>query len=132
MKKNILFLMTIGLLSSCSNDDQKKSETEVTGTWKLVEIMADPGDGSGTFRSVESDKTIEFKSNGAITTNNSLCNPYSDEMINSGTFSLIDNSITTNCQNPNIAKIHFELKNEYLILHFASNEGYSEKFQRIN
>ena len=130
MKKQILFLMVIGLLFSCSNDDPNNSETELLGNWKLFEVLVDPGDGSGTFQPVESNKTIEFKNDGTISTNNSLCDPYSDEMISSGSFS--NNTITTNCQNPNIATISFELQNQYLILNFISNEGYSQKFQKIN
>lgn len=49
--------------------------------------MADPGDGSGTFQPVESDKTIEFKNNGSVITNNSLCDPYSEEIMSSGSLS---------------------------------------------
>lgn len=132
MKKSIVFLMLIGFFVSCNSDDQEKSATELTGTWKLVEILADPGDGNGTFKAVQSNKTIEFKSNGTIVTNTSLCDPYSDEIKSSGSFNLATKSITTNCQNPNIATIFFELKNGYLLLHYLSNEGYFQKFQRSN
>ena len=132
MKKSIIFLMIIGLfISSCNNDDQEKKKT-VVGTWKLIEVLADPGDGSGTFRAVESNKTIEFKANGTIVTNTSLCDPYSDEIKSSGSYNTTTSQITTNCQNPNIATISFELKGKYLILHFISNEGFAQKFQRIN
>lgn len=132
MKKNILFLMLIALLSSCSNDEKQNLESAVIGNWKLIEILADPGTGSGKFRAVESNKTIEFKSNGTIITNTSLCDPYSNEIKSTGSFNLDSKTITTNCQNPNIATIFFELKDDYLILNFISNEGYSQKFQRIN
>ncbi|MDP5200887.1 lipocalin family protein [Flavobacterium sp. DG2-3] len=132
MKKQILLLLCIGILFSCSNEEEKSSESTVIGTWKLIEVNADPGDGSGTFRAIESNKTIEFKSNGIITTNSSLCDPYSEEIKSSGSYSLANNSITTNCQNPNIATISFELEDEYLILNFISNEGYSQKFKRVN
>ncbi len=111
---------------------QNNSETELIGNWKLIEVLADPGNGSGTFQPVETTKTIEFKTDGIITTNSSLCDPYSDEMISSGSYSLSDKTITTNCQNTNIATIYFELENQYLILNFLSNEGYSQKFEKIN
>ncbi|RSC95008.1 hypothetical protein [Tenacibaculum singaporense] len=129
MKKQILLLLVVSLMFSCSNDEDNL-ETELIGKWKLIEVLADPGDGSGTFEPVRSNKTIEFKSDGTLTTNNSLCDPYSDEMISSGTYK--NNTITTGCQNPNIATISFELKNQYLILNFISNEGYSQKFEKIN
>lgn len=124
--------MLIGFLVSCNSDNQEKSTPELTGTWKLIEVLADPGDGSGAFKAVRSNKTIEFKSNGTIVTNTSLCDPYSDEIKSSGSFNLVNHSIITNCQNPNIATIYFELKNDYLLLHYLSNEGYSQKFQRSN
>ncbi|WP_428743437.1 hypothetical protein [Tenacibaculum sp.] len=129
MKKQIFLLLSIGLMFSCSND-QNSFETELIGKWKLIEVLADPGDGSGAFEPVESDKTIEFKNNGILTTNSSLCKPYSDEIISSGTYE--NNIIKTNCQDPNIATIFFELNNEDLILNFISNEGYSQKFKKIN
>ncbi|WP_408034315.1 hypothetical protein [Tenacibaculum aestuarii] len=114
---------------SCSNE-QNNIEADSVGKWKLIEVLADPGDGSGTFEPVESNKTIEFKSDGTLITNGSLCEPYSDEVISSGTYE--NNTITTGCQDPNIATISFELKNQYLILNFISNEGYSQKFEKIN
>ena len=128
MKKSILFLLGIALLLSCSNDDQNNSE--LIGNWKLIEILADPGDGSGTFQAVESTKTIEFKNNGTVITNSSLCDPYSEEIILSGSYNLNDKTITTNCENSNIGIIYFELENQHLILNFLSNEGYSQKFQK--
>ena len=129
MKKKTLLLLAIGLIFSCSNN-QEDLETELIGKWKLIEVLADPGDGSGTFQPVESNKTIEFKSNGTLTTNSSLCEPYSEEIISTGTYD--NNTITTGCQDPNIATISLELNNQYLILNFASNEGYSQKFEKID
>lgn len=132
MMKNILLFMSIALLFSCSNDETDNTGAEVIGTWKLIEVWASPGGGAINFRPVESSKTIEFKTNGVITTNSSLCDPYSEEIKSSGTYSLTNNKITTKCQNPNIATISFEIKDNHLLLHFLSNEGYSQKFERIN
>ena len=132
MKKKILFIIAVGFLLSCSNDDQDYSEAKLIGNWTLIEVLADPGNGSGTFQSVESTKTIECRNDGVITTNSSLCDPYSDELISSGIYSTSNNTITTNCQNTNIATIYFELENQYLILNFISNEGYAQKFQKMD
>jgi len=132
MKKNFMLLMIIGLFISCSSDEKEYPENAFIGTWKLIEVNADPGNGSGTFRAIESNKTIEFKRNRTIVTNTSLCDPYSDEIKNSGSYSLTPNEITTNCKNPNIAKIFFEMKNDHLILNFISNEGFSQKFERVD
>ncbi|WP_074405787.1 lipocalin family protein [Aquimarina megaterium] len=133
MKKTIILLTFIGILISCSTDENNNSETtELIGQWKLIEQLADPGDGSGTFQSIDSQKVIKFFKNEVITSENgSLCQPYSDEQISSGTYSLSEKRIITNCQNANIAAIGFEIKDNYLLLHFASNEGFSQKFEKI-
>ena len=80
---------------------------------------------------IESTKTIEFKDNGIIMTNSSLCAPYSDEVINLGTYDLNNNTISTNCQDSNISSINFELEDGKLILRFMSIEGYAHKFEKI-
>ena len=133
MKKTILFLLTLCFLTSCSeNNDDNIENPQLIGKWKLIEQLADPGDGSGTFKSIESQKFIEFKDEGIITSNGSLCDPYSDEQISTGTYSISEGKITTNCQNPNIAFIGFVIKDRYLILNFASFEGFSQKFQKLD
>ncbi|MBQ4819070.1 lipocalin family protein [Aquimarina sp. MMG016] len=133
MKKFSILLIIIGFFTSCSNDNNNNSETVVLiGKWKLIEQLADPGDGSGTFHSIDSQKILEFKTNGTILSENgSLCNPYSEQQITSGNYSLSESRITTNCQDPNIAFISFEIIDSFLILNFASNEGFSQKFIKI-
>jgi len=134
MKKNAFLILLVAILSSCSQDDNSNSETETVllGKWKLIEQLADPGDGSGTFQPINSQKIIEFFKDGKISsTNGSLCEPYSEEQIYIGNYSKDKNKIMTNCQNPNIASIGFEIKNDNLILNFASNEGFSQKFEKI-
>jgi len=133
MKKTILLLAIVGILISCSNDGNDNSRTtELIGQWKLIEQLADPGDGSGTFQSIDSQKNLEFFQDGTITSSNgSLCEPYSDEQISSGTYLLDENRIITNCQNTNIGSIGFEIVDDNLILNFISNEGFSQKFAKI-
>jgi len=133
MKKTILLLAFVGILISCSKDENDNSETtELIGQWKLIEQLADPGDGSGTFQSIDSQKKLEFFQDGTITSlNGSLCEPYSDEQISTGTYSLSENRIVTSCQNTNIGSIGFEIENNNLILNFISNEGLSQKFEKV-
>lgn len=69
MKKLIFTLIIAGILFSCNNDDDSNLNTDLIGNWQLIEVLSDPGDGSGTFSSVESDKTITFKSGGIIASN---------------------------------------------------------------
>ena len=133
MKKMFVFIIFFSFLSSCSNNEDEKSETvQLEGKWKLIEQLADPGDGSGVFVSIDSDKTIEFSDKGSIVSNKSLCDPYSEEEISEGTYSITKNTIITNCENLNIATINFELIDGYLILNFISNEGFSQKFKKLD
>ncbi|NNJ37670.1 MAG: hypothetical protein HKP23_00325, partial [Flavobacteriaceae bacterium] len=55
MKKLLLFFLLLSL--ACTSDDP---EIEILGEWQLVEVLADPGDGSGKFKSVDSNKRITF------------------------------------------------------------------------
>ncbi len=131
MKKQIfIFLILTGIImSSCSKDEIETNN--IIGQWKLIEQLADPGDGSGVFIPINSTKTLTFFNDGNITTNKTLCEPYDDEQITLGTFSLDESKIITNCNNSNIASISFELKEGFLILNFISNEGFSQKFKKI-
>ena len=72
----LLSLMLIWTVIACQNetadpidDTAKRALKEnngLIGKWKIVEYLADPGDGSGTYHEVKSDvaHTIEFKENG--------------------------------------------------------------------
>ncbi|WP_160114581.1 lipocalin family protein [Aquimarina sp. AU474] len=131
IRYTIVLLLTFCLFS-CSNDDDNSDPINLIGQWRLYEQLADPGDGSGVFRAIDSDKTLKFFTNGVITSQNgSLCEPYSNEQITTGTYSITENKITTNCQNPSIATISFEIVGDDLILNFISIEGFSQKFRKI-
>ena len=60
---------------SCSNKVEIvfSEESDLRGTWLLIEQYADPGDGSGDFRKVNSAKTIQIFANGTFTSNGSFC-----------------------------------------------------------
>jgi hypothetical protein len=102
MKKIVLIFAAIGILISCDKDDGSGSKTELTGNWKLIEVLADPGDGSGTFLSVESDKMITFKNNGIIASNGSLCDmSINSDNPTSGTYSSSELTYnSSDCLNP--------------------------------
>lgn len=106
MKNVFLLLAMIGLLSSCAKNELKTGEVSVdqpidlstAGKYKLIETLLDPGDGSGIFQPITSNKIIELHSNGTITSNGELCQTMMGNMPTSGTFSLADGTITTaNC-----------------------------------
>jgi len=63
MRNITLFAITYLLFVSCDNYSDPVIETpELLGTWRLIEVLADPGNGSGTFNPVDSDITLTVKS----------------------------------------------------------------------
>ncbi|NNE75565.1 MAG: hypothetical protein HKN31_00655 [Pricia sp.] len=74
--KNLGLTLIALLIFACSdNDDSLTTDIpELEVTWWLVEQYADPGDGSGDFTGVDSEKTIQFLQNGIFRSNGRLCN----------------------------------------------------------
>ena len=83
MKYGLIFLILPALLLSCSQEESSQQiegepEGKLVGKWQLFEILMDPGDGSGVFQVVSSDRTIEFLGDGSFVSNYSLCLTDSD------------------------------------------------------
>jgi len=133
MKNTLLLFLSFILVLSCSNDDDKKttSNSEIIGTWKLIEVYADPGDGSGDFVSVESDKVITFNTNGTINSNADLCILFSDSgALSSGTFSETEMTITIADCDTSPSTVFFEIDGANLILSYVCIEGCQEKYSK--
>lgn len=133
MKKLLLFLYVLTALCSCSsNTVEEVTDNPMVGTWKLVEIYSDPGDGSGTFLPVESDKTLNFDSKGGFVCAGTLCNPSWESVGTSkGTYSVSEQTIRPdNCENP--TELPYELDGNYLIISFFCIEGCGEKYLRMD
>ncbi len=75
MKNLILILTLTGILCSCNNSDDQQNviNPNLFGKWKLIETLNDPGDGSGVFESIDSEKTIEFFDDGTFSLSGPLC-----------------------------------------------------------
>lgn len=117
--KNSLTLTLIAFfaLSSCNETTEPLEEIALLGTWKLAELLADPGDGSGTYQPYESDKTIEFLSDGTLRANQNMCfSGNNDEFTNVGTYNLSDSTLhVTNC--------HYQASEGLVILKFTVEDG---------
>ena len=131
MKKLILLLGILVLTSSCSKD-KNESDSELIGQWKLIEVKADPGDGSGTFQGVDSEKVIVFLINGTVTSNGTICH-ISIESNNptSGTFSLLESTISSSDCVDMERDVEFEIVNSKLIMRYPCIEACEEKFTKI-
>jgi len=130
MKSKILFLFLLGILVSCS--DNENQNEELVGKWKLTETLVDPGDGSGTFQPVNSNKTIQFNSDGTLNSNSYLCNMFSiANEASSGKFNITEHTIFSLSCNPQLT-LNYRIENNELIIDYSCFEGCAEKYIKIN
>jgi hypothetical protein len=126
MKKLLLLLLAGLFIQSCSKKNE--SEVELTGSWNLVEIYADPGDGSGDFESVESDKTIEFLSDKTVISNGTLCTMEMGTDHSSGSYDPESGYIyPENCTSPN-ARLTYKIVNGKLEIGYLCVEACVERY----
>ena len=142
MKKYLLIVFLV-IISSCTSDDSKPTdETGLIGKWKLIEQLTDPGDGSGTFQPISSERVIEFFSDGTVSINGDLCFMTSEvgETV-TGTYIKTSDSnsdiqyegeIFPNSCSSRSAKVYFDLPvSGNLILWYQCIEGCGQKFTKI-
>jgi hypothetical protein len=92
MKRILCILVIIG----CSPHEEIDS-TILVGKWKLIESLADPGDGSGTYQPVKGNYFIDFLTDGTFIANEAMC--YKDQIINqpsSGTYDSVKLTLSFN------------------------------------
>lgn len=124
--------MVIGLFISCSKDDDENNVENDTliGKWELVENLSDPGDGSGVFEVVESDKTIEFFADSTVVSNGSLCyNNIEADGESSGTYTETEIS-SDDCESVGIP-ISFEWMDDTLIISYPCFEACQAKYSKV-
>lgn len=133
--KNISFILIAVLVSIFVGCNQTEENINPTSEWLLVAQLMDPGDGSGTFQPVTSDKTVSFFEDGTITSENgSICigELWSGGTSSSGTYSestmIID---VTNCTGGH-APLSYEMNGGFLILNYACIEPCREKYELVN
>lgn len=132
MKKSICFLILLGFLFSCNkNDNETTNNSALVGSWKLTAILADPGNGSGIFNPVISNKTIVFDNNGNLSSNGTICDMSTDSNTSStGNYIEANTSIiSSSCQN---LTIKYELSGNTLILNYPCIEPCKAKYIKIN
>jgi hypothetical protein len=131
MKKILFTFLIAGIILSCNNDDDSNSNTELVGNWKLIEVLADPGDGSGTFNSVVSDKTITFNENGTLNSNGLLCDmSIESDSPTSGTYSNLELTFSSSdCINPEY-NYTFEQNGNILIINYPCFEPCRAKYKK--
>jgi hypothetical protein len=131
MKKIITACISLFLLLSCTSSTEEVAmhQNEV-GTWRLIEVLTDPGDGSGTFQPVVSSKTVTFVANGTINCFGNLCDlSATSSTQTTGTYSISNRSImTTNC---NQLQLTYEIRANILIINYPFIETCKAKYVKV-
>lgn len=131
MIRSVCFIFLILLLCSCKKDDANLNN-DLEGTWRLIEMYADPGDGSGDFRPVNSQKMIMFKADGTYSSNGKVCD--FSTMANEdtqGNYLAIEMGYQIVCESEFSTELRLEVREGYLIVSFFCIEPCQQKFQRI-
>ena len=126
MKKLFLLFILLGL--ACNSEDP---ESEITGEWQLVEVLADPGDGSGKFQSVDSNKRVTFLKDGTYTSNGIICDFTTlSEETSGGQYTVDDEGYLISCSGPIGYNINLRLEDGFLIISFPCIEPCLQKFRK--
>jgi len=109
--KSLLLVVLMATISSCSSTPDSPESLDlntkdVSGKWQLTESLADPGDGSGTWQTVENGRTLEFTANGIVQSSTSFCN---DREVNETSYNSAEKLIITDC-GENTFELKYELK----------------------
>ncbi len=125
----ILSVLVIGLFGC---EEEKEVIEEADSTWQLEAILADPGDGSGTFQTVESDKTVSFYADGTLTSNGSLCimGVDTDTTFNA-TYNSADLTIETDCWSDLPIQMNYNISNDTLLIHYPCFEACIERYIQL-
>lgn len=134
--KKLLYLLSLSLvLLSCRETSEPIDTSDLVGQWQLAEQYFDPGDGSGTFSPIASDKRIEFFDNGIYSSNGQLCtmSPDSDQP-SSGIIIPADGKLKSdNCgvNSDRDVLVSYKIEDDFLELSYSCYEGCRQRYKKI-
>lgn len=118
------------IITSCNNENENPV---LVGEWILIEQLADPGDGSGTFQPVNSSKTLEFYSDSTIVCNGQMCQLSTESSPQTnGTYSPTFHTITPENCPVSFFPLTYEMQGQYLILNYPCIEACREKYEQVD
>lgn len=132
--KNIITVFSLILFFSACTPEENINSNPIVGEWQLAETLMDPGDGSGTFQPVTSNKTITFAADSTWESNGKFCNASIANGTNSqGTYSLSQKLLYTTGCTAWSAQLSFELNNnnDELIINFQCIEPCAQKYFKV-
>jgi len=134
IKINLKISSTFTISFACNNDDFADMQPEPDASWKMVGYLSDPGDGSGTFTSVDSNKIINLFDNGIFSSNGNICNMLSTDS-DSNTEGIYDiQNFTLNaaeCDNQTNISIRYQIVGNTMHLFYPCKETCYVKYTKI-
>lgn len=132
MVRFVLLFLTVFSIAQCSvHSCEGEDETNLIGQWQLIERLIDPGDGSGRYKKVNSDRVLEIFEDGRVTFNESICTPdTSDGDSTNGIYNEDQTIIIPDCHQGNVL-YRFRIEGPCLILSPLCIEGCGDKYVRI-
>jgi hypothetical protein len=130
--KIVLMLLAVGMFTACNEDDASPpTHSVLIGTWRLIAQLKDPGDGSGTFQAVESDKQVTFYTNGTFGCNGVLCDmSIAAENPSSGTYDVADSAFqSSDCFDPDYG-YSFSIIDAHLLVYYPCFEPCIAKYEK--
>jgi len=133
MKKGFLLLLAACVLSACQKDqDDRLTLTVLEGTWLLTEVLFDPGDGSGAFRKVDSERQLSLAPDNTFSANYDVCQAIEEGEKFSGSFDRIDtHEFLIQCAGSLLNSVQGRLEEGYLVLYYPCDEPCAYKFRKI-
>jgi hypothetical protein len=140
MKKLLYLPLVLLLMLSCEQGDviqEENIDNPLVGKWKLIEQLADPGDGSGTFQSTDKDLQIEFFADRTFRASRSMCTLANyDETESTGTVDLNQEVLYPDDCDALFEdvdyQIHYSINEGDLILYYFCIEACGQKFEKVN
>jgi len=135
MKNTIALLLLSATFISCAKTETL-AENNLIGQWLLTETLADPGDGSGTYQPVDSERKITFLTNGTFEMNQDPCPTIVRQQDSAkGTYNLNDSTLTvTGCRFEGATEDHqinFSVNEGHLFLLYPCIEPCGEKYKKL-
>ena len=141
MKKIFLLVCIIATIFSCKIIEvfhPSNPESNIVSCWKLVELLDYPGNDSGTYQPVISEKQLIFRKDGIVKSNFMFCCLGDASNLKTDSYAKYDDTKKTinfyysyNKKRKQVALHYYYLNDSILELDHPCEEGCGEKYLKI-
>lgn len=129
--KVLSLVCMLAILGACNDDDDNGTTSPLVGTWELTAQLADPGDGSGTFSTVSSEKRITFYADGNFICNGNICDMSSSTgPPTTGTYDAVAGTLQSEACSGATVPYPFVLEGGSLIISYPCFEPCRSKYEK--